>query len=229
MLGSTNGTQNADLLAALQHTDIGDDADHDGGDHQRDGYKGHQYVADHAHDLGHGAHQGADRVGENDHLVVLSLLAHGGVVGVQVFHDAVLGLKAVGIDPDGAGICIIRVAQRAQNAVVGGGTGLQIQLDQIHQVIGAHVQLYGVLEHGGIDLQCVFHLTAELGNVLLDRGLQLLAELRSQLAHQLLHHSADLSLNGGSELCLQGFAQLLGELLGIAFQIACHDALQVLL
>ena len=52
-LGCADGTQDADLLAALQHADIGDDADHDGGHHQRDGHKGHQHVADHVDDLGH--------------------------------------------------------------------------------------------------------------------------------------------------------------------------------
>ena len=74
--------------------DIGDDADHDGGHHQRDGHKGHQHIADHAHDFGDRVHQSAHHIGILDHLILFALLPHGGVVGVQLVHHLRLGVKA---------------------------------------------------------------------------------------------------------------------------------------
>ena len=83
-----------------------------------------------------------------------------------------------------------------------------------------YVHLHGTLEHGGVDLQGIFHLTAELSDVVLDGGLDLLAELSGQLGHQLLHHGAHLGLNGSGKFGLQNFAQLLAQLFRVALQIA---------
>ena len=45
LLAGADGTQDADLFGALQHRDIGDDTDHNGGNHQRDGHKAHRRAA----------------------------------------------------------------------------------------------------------------------------------------------------------------------------------------
>ncbi len=146
VLGGTDGAQNADLLAALQHADIGDDADHDGGHHQRDRHKGHQHIADHAHDLGDRVHQGAHHVSVVNHLVVLALLPHGGVVGVQLAYHLRFGVKAVGIDIDAIGFCVVHIADVAQNLFVAGSGGEQGVFDHLSQVGAGHVDLDGLLD-----------------------------------------------------------------------------------
>ena len=217
MLGGTDGAQNADLLAALQHADIGDDTDHDGGHHQRDGHKGHQHIADHAHDLGDRVHQGAHHVSVVNHLVVLALLPHGGVVGVQLAYHLCFGVKAVGIDIDAIRLCVVHIADVAQNLFVAGSGGEQGVFDHLSQVGAGHVDLDGLLERGGVDLERAFHLRTQLRNVALDR----LPDLLLQLPGQLLDGGAHLLLQSSGELDLQCFAQL--------GRVALHHGLQILL
>jgi len=217
VLGSTDGTQDSNLLAALQHADIGDDADHDGGHHQRDGHKSHQHIADHAHDLGDRVHQGTHHVGIVDHLVLLALLPHGSVVGVQLAYHLRLGVKAVGVDIDAIGLCVVHITDVAQNLFVAGSGGEQGVFDHLGQVGAGHVDLNGLLERGGVDLERAFHLRAQLRNVALDR----LRDLLFQLPRQLLDGRAHLLLQSSGELDLQRFGQLDG--------VGLHHGLQILL
>ena len=217
VLGGTDGAQNADLLAALQHADIGDDADHDGGHHQRDRHKGHQHIADHAHDFGDRVHQSAHHIGIVDHLTLFALLPHGGVVGVQLVHHLRLGVKAVGVDIDGIGLCVVHIADVVQNLFVAGSGGKQGTFDHLGQVGAGHVDLNGLLEHSGVDLECAFHLRAQLRNIALD-GLR---DLLLQLPGQLLDGGTHLLLQSGGELGLQRLAQLDG--------VGLHHGLQILL
>ena len=199
-LGRADGTQDADLLAALQHADIGDDADHDGGHHQRDGHKGHQHVADHVDDLGHRGHQGAHHIGVAHHLVILAICLGGGIVGVQCIHDQGLAVKVLRVDGNGAGVIEVGVAQALQVAVVGGGGGQHGGLHQFSQLFLRHVHVDGILEGADVDLQGIFHLAAQLGNVLLDGAFHLLADPGAHLLHGRIH--------GGAQLALQGLADL---------------------
>ena len=61
-LGRADGTQNSDLLSPLHDADVGDNADHDGRNHQRDGHKGHQHIGDHVHNIGDRGHHGAHQI-----------------------------------------------------------------------------------------------------------------------------------------------------------------------
>ena len=58
----------------------------------------------------------------------------------------------------------------------------------------------GILEGAGVDLQGIFHLAAQLGNVLLDGAFHLLADPGAHLLHGRIH--------GGAQLALQGLADL---------------------
>ena len=60
--GSADGAQNADLACPLQHGDIGDDADHDRRDDERNGDKGDENVADGVDDRRDGRDHQADIV-----------------------------------------------------------------------------------------------------------------------------------------------------------------------
>ena len=78
--GRANGPENSDLLLPLQHADIGDNADHDGGYHQRDRHKGDQHIADDVDDIRHRGHQGAYHIGVGNDLILLPLRLHAAVV-----------------------------------------------------------------------------------------------------------------------------------------------------
>ena len=80
-LGRANGAKDADLFFSLQHTDIGDHTDHDGGDHQGNCHKGNQHIADGINDFRHGRHHGSHQVGIADHLFLLAAARHAAVVG----------------------------------------------------------------------------------------------------------------------------------------------------
>ena len=58
----------------------------------------------------------------------------------------------------------------------------------------------GILEGAGVDLQGIFHLAAQLGNVLLDSAFHLLADPGAHLLHGRIHGSAQLALQGLADL-----------------------------
>ena len=152
-----------------------------------------------------------------DHLTLFVLLPHGGVVGVQLVHHLRLGVKAVGVDIDGIGLCVVHIAEVVQNLFVVGSGGEQGAFDHLGQVRAGHVDLNSLLEHSGVDLECAFHLRAQLRNVALD-GLR---DLLLQLPGQLLDGGTHLLLQSGGELGLQRLAQLDG--------VGLHHGLQILL
>ena len=59
-------------LLTFQNTDIGDDADHNRGNHKGNADKSDQHVADDVDDIRDGGHQSADHIGVRDYLLVLS-------------------------------------------------------------------------------------------------------------------------------------------------------------
>ena len=174
-------------------------------------------MTDHADDLCYRGHQSAYHVGVKNHLVLLALLPHGGVVGVQLVHDQCLGIKAVGIDINAVGFGVVYIADAAQDAVIAGSRGEQGAADQIGKVGAGHVELDRVLEGCRVDLEGAFYLCAQLRNVALDS----LCDLLLQLSCQLLDGGADLALYGSSKLGLQCLAQLGG--------VGLHDGLHILL
>ena len=122
-------------------------------------------------------------------------------------------VKVLRIDLDLAGGVEVGITQRLQVAVVGGGGGEHGRLHQVGQVVLAHVELDGLLEGCGVDLQRALHLAAQLGEALLHLTLDVLAYLGHQLGHGRLHRAAQLSL------------QRLGDLGRVAFHEGGHRRL----
>ena len=194
-LGGTDGPEDADLLPALKDADIGDDADHDGGNDQRDGDEGHHHAADHVHDLGHTGHQGAHEVGVLHHFFVLALRGHPCVVGVQLFQNDRLAGEVLRVDLDLAGGVLICIAEGRQVGFVGGRGGAEGGAHQLRQLGGGHVELDGFLEGRRVDLDGTLHLAAQLADVLLDG--------RLELGLDLILEGDDALLDGSVQLAFQ--------------------------
>ena len=62
-LGSADGAQDADLLRALKHRDIRDDADHNARHDERDGDKRNEHICDSVDDSSNTAHHKSDIIG----------------------------------------------------------------------------------------------------------------------------------------------------------------------
>ena len=120
-LGCTHGTENTDLLGSLQNGNVGDDADHNGGNHQRNAHKGNEDIADGIDDGGNRGHHQAYHIGVNDLIVFVLAL----VVIVDDLRNGILCLKILGVDVDGAGLLQIGNTHFVQVAFIGGaGAGV---------------------------------------------------------------------------------------------------------
>ena len=96
LLARADGAQDADLFRALEHGDVGDDADHDRRHDEGDGHKADEHIADGVDDRRDAAHEQANVIGEADLIVRIV-----GVVVVDTVGDAILIFKAGSVDVDG--------------------------------------------------------------------------------------------------------------------------------
>ena len=109
-LAGTDGPEHADLLGPLHDGDIGDNADHDGGDDQGNGHEGDQNIADRVDDCLDGGHHDARQGRVADDLVLLALGFHVIVVPVQEVQENLLACEIHEVDGDSGGVLQIRVA-----------------------------------------------------------------------------------------------------------------------
>ena len=132
-LRGTDGTQNADLLGALQDRDIGDDADHDRGNHERDRHKCDQNIGNGVDDRGHGGHQKLYVVGVVD---LILLVGHGGIVGINACIDLLLILKGGHIDHDLVGHRLVDIAKEGEIVIQRGrgGVGGHVRIIDMYSV-----------------------------------------------------------------------------------------------
>jgi hypothetical protein len=119
-LGGADGPENTDFFFSLQHADISDDADHDGGYDQGDGHKGNQYITDNIHDVSDGRHQCAHHIGIGDDLFIFSFFFHPLVIVIQDFNDFFFAFKVYGIDADFCRFGEIHVSKGLQITLIGG-------------------------------------------------------------------------------------------------------------
>ena len=198
-LAGADGAQDADLLLAFQHRNVGDDADHDGRHHQRDGHERHQHVADHVHDVGDRGHERAHEVGVGDHLVVFAVGGHAVVVGVEDADDLLFALEVDGVDVDAARLVEVGVAQLLQVVVVGGVLLAHHRHHELGEVVLVHVHLERVGEGRLIDAHGVRHVRGDLvhgllhgsGHLRFQRGLHLLHVRAQHVLHVRAHGRGD--------------------------------------
>ena len=79
-----------------RNTDIGDDADHNRGNHKGNADKSDQHVADDVDDIRDGGHQSADHIGVRDYLLVFAFFFHRVIVTVEDGDNVFLALKVFG-------------------------------------------------------------------------------------------------------------------------------------
>src|SRR5699024_4498409 len=89
-----DGAEYANLLGALEHGDIGDDAYHDARHHEGDGHEGYEDIADGVDYCGDGAHEQRHIVG----VAYLLLLVGRGVVFVDYPRYLVLVGEGGGVE-----------------------------------------------------------------------------------------------------------------------------------
>lgn len=118
LLACTDRAQDADLLRALEHGDVGDDADHDRRHDEGDAHKADEHIADGVDDRRDAAHEQADVIGEADLIVRIV-----GVVVVDTVGDAVLIFKAGSVDVDGTRGILVDVAELFEVALIGRAAG----------------------------------------------------------------------------------------------------------
>ena len=205
-LGRADGAQDADLLLALQDTDVGDDADHDGAHHQRDAHEGNEHQADHVHDVRDGAHDDAHVVRVANHAVVLAGGTGPLVVGVNGGEHVLLGREVLGVDGDGDGVVRVRVAQGREVVVVGEPARVCVVGHERGQVLGTHVEADGALEGARINREGAL----QVG--------QARAHLIGNLGHDLPHGRLELSGDGGAHL----LGKLGEEVLQVGGQLVLH-------
>ena len=117
--GSADGAKNADFFGAFQNGDIGDNADHDGGNHKRNGNKGNQYIGD---DVDDGCDRGHDKrnvIG----IANLVFLVFGFVVVFDDIRDCILVLKCGGINGDAGRFIRIDNTEQFEIVFIGGVGG----------------------------------------------------------------------------------------------------------
>ena len=105
-------------------------------------------------------------------------------------------LEVQRIDVDLAGVVLAGITKGLQVAFIGGAGGHHFRLHQLRQIVLGHVESDGIPERICVDFQRAFHLAAQRGEALGHLALQ----VRADLAHGLLHGSAQLGLQFGGDL-----------------------------
>ena len=148
-LARADGAENTDLLRTFEHGDVGDDADHDGRDDERDGHECNQHIGNGVDDRGDRTHEQRDIVGIRDLLFV----GDGLVIVRNAVGDGVLIRKRRSVEADLRRRCEIHIAERGEHVVIrriGDGRGHVVVVEVLRLLLGArrHVERSGELVDG---------------------------------------------------------------------------------
>ena len=152
--GGADGPQDADLLGALQHADVGDDPDHNGGNDKGDADKGNEHIADDIRDGDHGGHEQAHIIRIGDRLAGFGIF----VILRDQISDPLLGLKILRVDIDGGRTVRIADAEGGQVLLIGVAADHHgALLDELPEQFLGQERLIGIRDHAGGDEAFLFH------------------------------------------------------------------------
>lgn len=106
-LGGADGAKNADFLCPFLDGNQGDDADHNGGDNQRNRDEGNQHIGNGVDDGGDGRHHQAHIICVLD---LFQVVHHRVVIGNGLFDDLFV-FKGGGVDVDGGWVVQIHISK----------------------------------------------------------------------------------------------------------------------
>ena len=235
-LGSSDGTEDSDLLLPFQDAYVGDDSDHDGRNHQRNRHKGYQDITDHIDNVRHRRHQSSHHIGVGDRLLLLPFCLHPGIVIVQNRKDLFLTLKISRIDGDSAGAVQVCIAQHPEIIVVCRILAGHHGSEKLCQFILIHRHLDGIHKSILVNADCILKIAPYLSQSLLDGACHTASNLPchllhgsfqilGELGHRLFYFSADLLLDFLPQIPSLGLYFTGNPVCKIHDIRACHDIL----